>query len=151
IFLSRRTPDRDEEVFRDNRKFVEDEEQKQIEAEEYAIDPTDEREIKREKLFRALLDVPGKKNSRHSGDAREQHERQTDPIRREMIMNAERRNPRRVTKSVQARAGLERSDERDGKSRQRCQQRNDSRGARIVARQERQNRRSEKRNVNGPP
>src|SRR5207253_4654861 len=100
VFLARRTPDGDEEVFRDNRQFVKNEEQKQIETEENAIDPADEREVKGEELFRALLDVPGEENARHSGDAREQHKRQTDPVRREMIMDTERRNPGHVTKSV---------------------------------------------------
>src|ERR1043165_4004686 len=60
VFLARRTPDRDQEIFWNDRQFIKNEDQKQIEAEEHAVHTADQREIKREKFFRTILDIPRK-------------------------------------------------------------------------------------------
>ena len=58
--LPGRTPDRDEEIFRNDGQFVKDKQQEQIETKEHAIDAANQREIEGEELLRAVLDVPGK-------------------------------------------------------------------------------------------
>src|SRR5947207_2627229 len=60
VFLVRRTPDRDEEVFRHNDQLVEDEEEKQVGAEENAVGSAHDQEQPEKELVRPLFDVPGK-------------------------------------------------------------------------------------------
>src|SRR5437763_7075836 len=86
-------PNRDEEILWNNREFVEGEEQKKIEAQEYAINSADQSEIKCEEFLGASLDVPGKKNSRDGGQAGQQNQSQADSIGGEVIFDPERRNP----------------------------------------------------------
>ena len=91
-----RSPDRDQEIFRDNCNFVKDEQQKQIEAEKYPVDAADQHQVKRKKLLRAVLDVPRKQNSCRGRDSRQQDQGQADPVRRQVIRESELRNPRDV-------------------------------------------------------
>src|SRR5213594_1722961 len=46
ILPSRRTPDRDQKIFRDDGQLVEHEEQKKIEADKHTVDATDQRKVK---------------------------------------------------------------------------------------------------------
>ena len=66
VFLVRRSPDRDEEIFRDDDELVENEEQKQIGAEKDAVGSGDDEQQPEEELVRPLLDVPGKKHGARS-------------------------------------------------------------------------------------
>jgi hypothetical protein len=88
-----RSPNRDQEILRNNRNFVEHKQQKQIEAEKHSVHAADQHQIKRKKLLRAPLDIPRKQNSRRRRDPRQQHQRQADPVRRQVIRKPELRNP----------------------------------------------------------
>ena len=96
VLAARGTPDGDEEVFGNDGDFVEDEEQKEIEAEKDAVDAADEREIKREELVGAQLDVPTEENAGDGGEAGEQHEHAADAVGGEQVVNAHRRHPGQV-------------------------------------------------------
>ncbi len=94
VFLVRRSPDRDEKIFRHNHELVENEEQKKIGAEKNAIGTADDQEQPKEELVRPTVDVPRKKNSADCGQACDEHKRETDAVERELEIHPERWNPR---------------------------------------------------------
>src|SRR5205807_6464959 len=94
VFLVGRTKDRDQEIFWDDDQLVEKEEEEKIGAEEYAIGAADYEQEPKEKLVRAIGDIPGKQNRADRDDSRYQNESQTDAVDREMIIHSQRRNPR---------------------------------------------------------
>ena len=80
IFLACAAPARDEEIFWDDRQFVEHEQQQHIKAEEHAVHAADEREVEGKKLLGALLDVPRKQNTRNRRQTGQHHQHQADAV-----------------------------------------------------------------------
>ena len=70
VFLVGRSPDRDEEILRHDHQLVEDEEQKQIGAEENAIRPADHEQQPEKELVRPVLDIPGEEHGAYRGQTR---------------------------------------------------------------------------------
>src|ERR1035441_7371166 len=93
IFTSRGAPDSDKEVFGDNDDFVKDEKKEQVVAEKHAVDGANEHKVKREEFLGAIFNVPGEENAGDGDDAGKQDEGETDAIYRQVILDAERRNP----------------------------------------------------------
>ena len=98
-----------------------------------------------------MFDVPGKQNAGDGDDAGEQQQDEADAVGGEVIVNAERRNPRDVGDGEHlAGAVLQEGRERDGERDQRRQQREDARGRGVALRQQQEQQRSEKRDVDRP-
>src|SRR3954467_9187790 len=93
IFAIGGSPDGYQKILRDNREFIKDEEQKEIETEENAVNAADQGEIKSEKLFQAVLDVPGEQDTSHGSQSGQEHEHGADPVGGEMILNAQLGHP----------------------------------------------------------
>ena len=88
--------------FGDDGEFVEDEQQEKIETEKDAINGANEDEVEGKELPGAMLDVPGKQNTRHRRDAGQQDQGEADSIGGQMAANAEFGDPievRNVKKS----------------------------------------------------
>ena len=96
VFAPRRTPDRDEEILRDDRDFVEHKQQEQIEAEEHAIHAADEREVERKELLRRDARCSRRTEPRRPPPARQQHQHEADAVRRQSEVNAQRWHPRQI-------------------------------------------------------
>src|SRR5262249_24744539 len=58
IFATPRTPNRDDKILRNDRNFIKDEQQEQVEAEKDPVDTANQGKIEGEELIRALFDVP---------------------------------------------------------------------------------------------
>ena len=96
VLAPRRSPNRNEEILRDDGQFVKDEEEKKIKAQKDSINAADQRQIKREKLPGAALDVPREQHPRDRRNACEQHQRDAHPVSRQMKMDVQVRNPRKI-------------------------------------------------------
>ncbi len=89
ILAPRRSPDGNQKILGDDRDLIEDEQQKEIEAQKNAIHRPDEHQVKLEKLRRAPLDIPGEQNTGDGGDSGQQQKHQADAVDREVILNAQ--------------------------------------------------------------
>ena len=94
VFLVGRSPDRDEEIFRHDHQLVENEEEKEIGAEEDAVGTADDEKQPEEKFVRPLLHVPGKEDRADRGQPGHQGHRETDAVDGEMVIHPKRRHPR---------------------------------------------------------
>ena len=84
-----------------------------------------------------MLNVPGEKNAGHRRQPRQQHQRHADSIRREMIVDAERRNPGCARHRDRfARCELDEARQRDKQPRDRREQGDRARRGRVSLRQE---------------
>ena len=100
-----------------------------------------------------MLDVPGEQNARDGRDAGQQHQRQADAVRREVILDAQRRNPRDSGDGLESRRRRPARAPASAmaKPSDRRQQGDASRAARALPlRQQHQRRRAEERDVDGP-
>src|SRR5205814_404855 len=123
VFLVRRTPDRDEEILRDNDELVENEEKKKIGAQEHAVGTADDQKQPEEKLVRPFLDVPRKENRTDRGQTRDQAHRQANTVDGEMIFETETLNPGELNdcfESSKVTAG-KKCGETDSEGGERCQ------------------------------
>ena len=102
VFLVGRTPDRDEEIFRDDNELVENEEQEKIGAEKNAVGPADDEEEPEEEFVRPVLDVPGKEDGADGGQAGDQAHRQADAVDREVVFESEPANPGKLDDCFEA-------------------------------------------------
>ena len=93
IFPPRGTPDRDQEVLGHNRDFVEDEEQKQVEAEKDSVNTAYEREEECKELMGAQFDVPTEQDAGHRGQPGQQHQHAANAVGSEQEVNPHRRDP----------------------------------------------------------
>ena len=102
VFAARGAPDGDEEVLGNDGDFVEDKEQEEIAAQKDAVDAADEREIEREELVGAQIDVPTEENAGDGGDAGEQNEHAADAVGGEQVVNAHGGHPERIDEDLAA-------------------------------------------------
>ena len=98
VLAPRGAPDGDQEVLGHDGDFVEDKEQKQIEAEKDSVDSADQRQKKGEKLVGAQLDIPTEENSGDRGQAGEQHQHAADAVGGQQEVNPHRRHPGQIDK-----------------------------------------------------
>src|SRR4051812_39853178 len=85
VFLVGRTPDRDQEIFRDDDQLVEDKEEKEIGAQKPPVETADHEKQPEEELVRPLLDVPGKKDRAHRREAGDEAHGEADPVHGQVI------------------------------------------------------------------
>ena len=88
-------PDADEEIHRNQHRVPEHVEQEQVEREEHAQHARFEQEHEDRELFDLALDVgPGRQQRERRQEAGEDDEHQADAVDAEVILDAERRDPR---------------------------------------------------------
>ena len=103
VFPVGRSPDRDQEIFRHDHEFVENEEEEQIGAQENAVRTADDEQEPEKEFVRPLSRRSRKKEPRRPRSARYQDHRQADAVDREMIVHPERRNPRNANDGAEMR------------------------------------------------
>src|SRR5882724_1357491 len=149
VFLVRRTPDRDEEILRDNDELVENEEKKKIGAQEHAVGTADDQKQPEKELVRPFLDVPRKENGTDRGQTRDQAHRQANAVDGEMIFETETLNPGEPDDCFESSVGtaFEKRLKTDSETGERRQQRHP---ACENVREEEQQERAAKGDVDGP-
>ena len=94
IFFARRTPDGNHDIHREDRQFVEEDQQEQVQRDEDAVDAGHQQHKERHEFADAILDVPRNDHAHHADDARQQHHHQADAVHADVITDAQRGHPR---------------------------------------------------------
>ena len=93
VLAASRAPNGNQEILGNDRNFVENKKLKQVKAEEDAIDRADQHQVEREEFLDPQFDVPGKKNAGDGGNSSQQNQNQADAVSRQVIFDAQRRDP----------------------------------------------------------
>ena len=100
--LAARAPDADEQVHRQHRDLVEQEEHEQVERDEDAVDPGHQNQQQGVELLAAHLHGPGGPGPREDDDRGEQQHEQAHAVDAKLVVDAERRHQRHVLVELEA-------------------------------------------------
>jgi hypothetical protein len=83
--VARRPPDADQQIHRQHRDFVEQEEDEEVERDEDAVDAGDQQQQQRVELLAALLHRPRRERAGEDDDRSEQHHQRAHPVEPELV------------------------------------------------------------------
>jgi hypothetical protein len=101
--VSAGAPDPDEQIHREHRKLIEEEQHEQIERHEHSVHTGHERQQQRVELLAARGHGPRREHARKDDDGRQKDHQQADPIDAELVVDAERRHQRHLFVELEAR------------------------------------------------
>src|SRR5436309_875817 len=106
--LAARAPDADEQVHRQHRQLVEQEEHEEVERDEDTVHAGDEGEQQRVELLAPHRHRPRREDAGEDDDRGQQHQQQADAVHAELVVDPERRHQRDLPVELEAGAAGER-------------------------------------------